>query len=161
MSAVISQCGQYRYLLTRPSEDLAPERGAALFLMLNPSTADAELDDPTIRRCRGFSKAWGCAGLTVANLYALRSTDPKQLWNYADPVGPENDDWLRRLAGECGDVICAWGANARPERVAAVAQILEDAGARLWCLGVTKAGAPRHPLYIRADQQLIPWEVPS
>jgi hypothetical protein len=155
MSAVISESGEYRYRLTRPSEVLSPERGGALFVMLNPSTADAELDDPTIRRCRGFARTWGCAGLAVANLYALRSTDPAALWWHLDPVGPENDQHLAALAREFGDVVCAWGANAKPERVSAFLALVREAGARTWCLGVTKSGAPRHPLYVRGDQPLV------
>ena len=82
MSAIISACGQYRYQLTREAHDQFATRGPALFIMLNPSTADAELDDPTIRRCRGFAKAWDCAGIVVANLYALRATDPAALWTH-------------------------------------------------------------------------------
>lgn len=161
MGAVISPCGEYRYLLTRPAETPSPERGTALFLMLNPSTADAELDDPTIRRCRGFAKAWGCAGLTVANLYALRSSDPSHLWGHQDPVGPENDAWLKQVAEEYGDIVCAWGANADRDRAAEVAALLEASGARLWCLGTTKTGAPRHPLYIKASQPLVEWQTPA
>jgi hypothetical protein len=156
-AAEISACGLYRYTLHRPCEVRHPERGTALFVMLNPSTADATQDDPTIRRCRGFARTWGCNGLTVVNLYALRSTDPAALWRAADPVGPENDYHLRRIAREYGDVVCAWGAGARPDRVAAFLKLMEGAGARLWSLGVTKDGSPRHPLYVRADQPLIPW----
>jgi len=160
-TAVISDCGNYRYVLTRPSEVARPDRGTALFLMLNPSTADAEVDDPTIRRCRGFAKAWGCNGLIVANLFALRSTDPSQLLVHADPIGPLNDDWLRRLAREYGDVVCAWGAHSMAVgRSAAVAEIMRQAGARLWCLGTTKQGYPRHPLYVRGDQALVEWKEP-
>lgn len=158
MTAIISACGTYRYLLTRPTENMLPERGTALFVMLNPSTADATEDDPTIRRCRGFARAWGCAGLTVANLYALRSTDPAALRRHADPVGPDNDMYLSRLGREYGDVVCAWGKHASPERVAAVVALLNAAGARLWCLGANKDGSPKHPLYIRADQQLARWQ---
>ncbi|MFM0671949.1 DUF1643 domain-containing protein [Paraburkholderia sediminicola] len=95
--------------------------------------------------------------MAVANLYALRSTDPAALWSHPDPVGPDNDDYLWNFACECGDVVCAWGPNARPERAARVASIMRDAGARLWCLGTTKDGSPRHPLYVRADQPLIEW----
>jgi len=159
LSAIISPCGQYRYLLSRPSGQPDPRKSTVLFLMLNPSTADASVDDPTIRRCRGLSKAWNCNGFTVANLYALRSTRPETLWSHPDPVGPDNDRWLRNLAIEYRDVVCAWGALGKPERVRVVAEILSDAGARLWCLGTTKTGAPKHPLYIRADQPLIPWEM--
>lgn len=159
-SAVISTCGTYRYVLTRPSEVVHPDRGTALFLMLNPSTADATQDDPTIRRCRGFARSWGCAGLTVGNLFALRATDPAALQQHAAPIGPYNDDWLRRLAAEHMDVVCAWGALPfAAARASDVALLLRAAGARLWCLGTTKHGAPRHPLHVRGDQSLIPWEV--
>jgi hypothetical protein len=157
MTAVISPGDTYRYLLKRTAESMAPMRSTALFVMLNPSTADAQLDDPTIRRCRGFAKLWDCNGLAVANLYALRSKEPAALWSHPDPVGPDNDDYLWNFARECGDVVCAWGSNARPERAARVASIMRDAGARLWCLGTTKDGSPRHPLYVRNDQPLIEW----
>jgi hypothetical protein len=157
LAADISPCGLYRYTLRRPSEVAYPERSTALFVMLNPSTADATIDDPTIRRCRGFARAWGCNGLTVLNLYALRSPEPAALWRATDPVGPENDSYLHRVAREYGDVVCAWGSNARPDRVAAFLRIMAGASARLWCLGTTKNGSPRHPLYVRADQALEPW----
>ncbi|KOF00671.1 hypothetical protein W7K_02885 [Stenotrophomonas geniculata N1] len=161
-TAVISDCGNYRYLLTRPTQVVRPERGTALFLMLNPSTADADVDDPTIRRCRGFAKAWGCNGLTVANLFALRSTDPALLLSHAAPIGPLNDGWLRKLASEYGDVVCAWGAHSMAVgRSIVVAQLLRQAGARLWCLGTTKQGFPRHPLYVRGDQPLVDWKEPG
>ncbi|CDY79414.1 hypothetical protein BGLT_02195 [Caballeronia glathei] len=133
----------------------------AMFLMLNPSTADATLDDPTIRRCRSFAAAWGMDGITVANLYALRSTDPAGLWLHADPIGPENDDHLYELAVTHGRVVCAWGANARADRVAAVVHLLRHAGAQLTCLGTTKSGAPRHPLYVRGDQPLMEFKAAS
>jgi len=157
MSAIISPCGTYRYLLKRQAESMSPMKSTALFVMLNPSTADSMLDDPTIRRCRGFAKLWDCNGLAVANLYALRSTDPAALWSHPDPVGPDNDDYLWNFARECGDVVCAWGSNAKHERAAHVASILTDAGARLWCLGTTNGGSPRHPLYVRGNQPLIEW----
>lgn len=158
--ALISPCGQYRYWLSRPTATpLLSGAGPAFFVMLNPSTADASEDDPTIRRCRGFARDWRCNGLIVANLYAMRSTDPKQLWKAQDPVGPDNDDWLRQLAAEHRSVICAWGSNAKTERAAAACAIMREAGARLFCLGQTKSGAPKHPLYIRADHPRIPLTV--
>ena len=125
--------------------------------MLNPSTADATVDDPTIRRCRGFARAWDCNGIVVANLYALRATDPAELWRHPEPVGPLNDFHLQRLALEHETVVCAWGANARRERVAQVRALFTGPHHRLMCLGVTKDGSPRHPLYVRADQPLIEW----
>jgi hypothetical protein len=155
MSAIISNCGQYRYRLDRPG-DFTATRGPAVFIMLNPSTADATTDDRTIGRCRAFAQAWGCNGLVVANLYAFRATRPADLWLAPDPVGPENDEYLLQVAAEAGQIVCAWGADARADRVAAVTSMLVDAGAVLRCLGTTKlTGAPRHPLYVRGDQPLI------
>lgn len=154
MSAIISECGNYRYVLNRRVQAREPEFGPALFVMLNPSTADATVDDATIRRLHGFSKSWGCNAFTVANLYALRSTDPKNLWRHSDPVGPDNDRYLTQLACEYSDVICAWGAQAKSDRVAKVCSIFTKQKCRLWCLGLTKAGAPKHPLYVPAAQKL-------
>jgi hypothetical protein len=157
--AILSDDGLYRYWLSRRWS----EGPVVTFVMLNPSTADASTDDPTIRRCIGFSKAHGAGGLDVVNLYALRSTDPKALWTVSDPVGPMNDAHLRLAAMLAGDnewpIIAAWGANAKADRVAQVRRI--EGMDRLTALGVTKDGAPRHPLYLRADAQLSPWPVPS
>jgi hypothetical protein len=161
MSAIISACGTYRYALTRTGDTLSGERGCAMFLMLNPSTADATRDDPTIRRCRSFASSWGNASIAVANLYALRSTDPAALRVHPDPVGPENDGHIYEMAWMHGRVVCAWGTNAPENRVAAVVTLLRQAGARLACLGTTKCGAPRHPLYVRGDQPLVEWRPPT
>ena len=156
MSAVISPCGQYRYLLTREG-DLVDWRGPAVFIMLNPSTADATEDDATIRRCRRFAETWGCNGIKVVNLYALRSTDPAGLWEHSNPIGPDNDEWISRVASTASVVVCAWGVNAQPWRVRAVVDVLKLGGLRLMCLGKTQNGSPRHPLYVRGDQPLIDW----
>lgn len=157
--AKISECGQYRYGLLRRWNDDLP----LTFVMLNPSTADADLDDPTIRRCMGFARRDGYGGIYVFNLYAYRATDPKALLTCADPVGPENDSYLTRhlwAAHQQGrPVVAAWGANARPDRVRAVLDLVPGAPWR--CLGVTKAGAPKHPLYIKGDQPLIPFREAS
>ncbi|EJN06444.1 DUF1643 domain-containing protein [Herbaspirillum sp. YR522] len=158
MNAIISACGSYRYSLSREANDAFATRGPALFIMLNPSTADAGLDDPTIRRCRSFAKAWDCDGLVVANLYALRATNPADLWRHPDPVGPENDLHLRALADEHETVVCAWGIHARPERIEALRSIFNGRMHRLMCLGTTKSGAPRHPLYVANGTPLVPWE---
>lgn len=159
--AILSEDGLYRYGLTR-----AWHRAPALvtFVMLNPSTADAAEDDPTIGRCIGFARTWGFGGISVVNLYALRSTDPKGLWAAADPVGPENDRHLSVAAALASTseapVVAAWGANARPDRVSHVAALFKRLGTPLHALGTTKAGQPRHPLYLRADSPLTPWENP-
>jgi hypothetical protein len=159
MSAIISPCGQYRYLLSRELHNLYSAAGPALFIMLNPSTADAELDDPTIRRCRSFAKSWDCSWIVVVNLYALRATNPTDLWMHADPIGPDNDMYLASMIREHETMVCAWGANARPERIATVSKMFGKRN-RPMCLGIIKNGAPRHPLYVRGDQPLIDWGKP-
>ncbi len=160
MSAVISECGQYRYLLTREFGDLFTGYSfKAIFVMLNPSTADAKQDDPTIRKCAAFAKTWGYNGIVVANLYALRSTDPKQLWKHPDPVGYENDGILRGLAHKHHEIICAWGRNAKSDRVKQFHDFMVSYGARLLCLGTNKDGSPKHPLYLKNDTQLRNWSL--
>ncbi len=156
MNAIISDCGKYRYMLRR---DLLTIRDAdpAVFVMLNPSIADATEDDPTIRRCMGFATSWGCDELIVVNLYALRATNPKELWKAHDPFGPENHTMLRDTLRRYKKAVCAWGANAKPEAVKQFQERAEFEGASLYCLGVTKAGAPRHPLYLKRDTPLQPW----
>ena len=157
--AVISPCGKYRYVLTRQIQTTLPLPGEPiLFVMLNPSTADASIDDPTIRRCMGFARAWGRNGICVANLFAIRSTDPAGIAAASDPVGPENNAWLQRLASQCKDVVCAWGSHKQAaHRQRYVRDIMLDAGAQIWCLGTTKDGSPRHPLYVPNSQQLERW----
>jgi hypothetical protein len=153
-AAVISACGAYRYRLTRRWSDAPPLR----FVMLNPSTADAIDDDPTIRRCIGFARREGAGGLIVANLYALRSPSPEPLWSAGDPIGPKNRRTLLSLAAQAFDqsapIVCAWGALARQDQIDEALMMFQASGARLACLGRTRNGAPRHPLYVRADQPL-------
>lgn len=157
-SAVLSPNGLYRYSLVRR---WALGGFPAQFIMLNPSTADAELDDPTIRRCVGFARSLGAAGLVVVNLYAYRATKPADLWKASDPVGPDADLYIAgvaaRTVNEGAPLIAAWGANAKADRVARVRNIIATHGAQLAALGVTKDGAPRHPLYLRADATPEPW----
>ena len=150
-SAVLSDCGLYRYRLDRRWGD-GPTCG---FIMLNPSTADADMDDPTIRRCIGFAKREGYGGIIVVNLYAFRATSPKDMQAAPFPFGPDNHSHLTDIARAAyyADVpiICAWGANDQGDTVKA---IFREAGVRMVCLGRTKDGSPRHPLYVRADQPL-------
>jgi hypothetical protein len=136
--------GAYRYSLWR-RVGRSPRR--VLFVMLNPSTADAKDDDPTIRRCIGFARAWGYGELEVCNLFAYRTPHPRVLLAARDPVGPENDAWLARAAGRASRVVAAWGVvGMRSARAEVVMEILR--GARVVCLGRTRGGAPRHPLYV-------------
>jgi hypothetical protein len=147
-SALFSDCRTWRYSLTRELGGA----GTVAFVGLNPSTADERADDPTIRRCIGFARHWGYARLDVVNVYALRATDPRALRTADDPVGPENDRVLGEVLDEADLVVAAWGVHARRNRVQQLATIL--ARVPLHALGVTKEGAPRHPLYVRADARL-------
>jgi hypothetical protein len=157
MSASISADGKYRYLLTR-RWDPDERKNDLVFCMLNPSTADSVEDDPTIRRCIGFAKREGCGGIQVVNLLAYRATDPNEVFLVPDARGPENFDYLRRAAGAFGRIVCAWGAQ--PNLTIIIESALFEFAkvmAKLYCLGRTKAGHPRHPLYVRADQPLERW----
>lgn len=145
MSAVLSECGRYRYALWRDVGELDGE-GTVLFVMHNPSTANASEDDPTIRRCIRFARDWGFARLAVGNLYAWRATKPRDLLEADDPVGPENDEWLRRLVRGSELVVAAWGAQVNPATAAPTLRLHD----RWRCLGVTAGGLPRHPLYVPA-----------
>lgn len=155
MGAVLSGCGRYRYVLWRDWAD-GPK---ALFILLNPSTADAGQDDPTLRRVMGFARAAGHGGVRVVNLFALRATDPRALHNSPDPIGPENDRHLTEQLRACdGAVICAWGAQGGYRgRDAQVLARLAGAGVPLWHLGLTAGGKPRHPLYLPATIRPQRW----
>ena len=147
---VFSPCRAYRYTLWR--EWIGGE-GYAMFVGLNPSTADETQDDPTIRRCIAFAKAWGYAGLCMTNLFAFRATAPKVMKAAADPVGPENDRYLLALASRAGVVVAAWGANGTHlGRSSEVLKLLP----KLQCLSLTKDGHPGHPLYLRKTLTPIP-----
>lgn len=159
-SAQLSPDGLYRYALIRRWRGTPGDRPAT-FIMLNPSTADGELDDPTIRRCVGFARALDCAGLAVVNLYAYRATKPADLWRAPDPIGPETDRFLKlaaeRAARLGSPLIAAWGAHAKSDRVTDVLRLIRAEGAELTALGVTAAGAPRHPLYMPATARPVPY----
>lgn len=156
--AVVSDDGLYRYALGRKWAD-----GRTLtWVMLNPSTADAFVDDPTIRRCIGFAERDGFGSLLVVNLFALRATDPKVLWDHDDPIGSGNHGAVRIALGTAAEfgspVVAAWGVLSRRLPAALpVRQWCREAGVPLLCLGRTKQGHPRHPLYVRADQRFEVW----
>lgn len=155
-SAILSECGRYRYVLTR---ETGGGRGVVAFIMLNPSTATADVDDPTIRRCRGFARDWGYGSLVVLNLFALRATDPALMKAAADPVGPDNDRHLREVARNANAVVAAWGVHGGHRgRDRHVLALLADLDGDLLCLGTTRAGHPRHPLYAPANLAPIAFE---
>lgn len=158
-TAVLSPCGGYRYRLGRVWDPGGP---AVTFVLLNPSTADAGADDPTCRRCLGFARAWGAGSLAIVNLFAARATDPAALRLLADPEGPENDRHLLEAAAGPGLLVCGWGTGgALLGRGPRVAARLVAAGAALWCLGETRDGHPRHPLYLAAGTPRRPYPVPA
>lgn len=147
-SALFSPNGGYRYTLRRQWAVGDP----LVFIGLNPSTADAERDDATVARCMLRARRLGYPGLLMLNVFALRSTDPAVLKHAGDPVGPENDRWLREAAAYDTLFVAAWGTLCPPERAREVEAMFPPG--RLWCLGRTKHGHPRHPLYVRSDKPL-------
>ena len=156
-NAVISDCGQFRYALTRRWGS-GP---TALFIMLNPSTADASDDDPTIRRCIAFAKREGCGGLQVENLYGFRATDPEQMFSKGEIAVGQTDRFILLAAADAPrPLICAWGADRRAKaRAKQVTAYLKEWGATPLCLGRTKDGSPRHPLYVKGNAPLMPFDM--
>ena len=154
--AVFSQDRAYRYALTRTWDMGAP---VMTWIGLNPSTASAMTDDSTARRFRAFARREGCGGYSAVNLHALRATDPDVLRMAGAPVGLSCDQFIDMHARPGSLVVAAWGAHPfAAARAREVTARLTAAGVRLMCLGVTAAGHPRHPLYLRSDAPLIPWE---
>lgn len=149
---------RYRYTLERKLGPQPTDRPplTVAFIMLNPSTADAEVNDPTVRRCIGYATDWGFERLLVGNLFALRATDPRELRRAKNPVGVENDAWLRRIIEASDLVICAWGSHSLAAKRAH--EFFGDSPVR--CLATTKDGHPRHPLYLRRDLTPIRVKLP-
>jgi hypothetical protein len=155
--AVIDRDGVYRYELTRRWGD-----GAELvWVMCNPSIADGHIDDPTIRRCIGFSASWGFASLRVVNIFALRSTDPRPLRRHEEPESNGNLEIVMRALADTEWALAAWGAlrpslTVRSKTYAAVNAFARDTG-RVRCLGTTMHGEPRHPLYRHHSTTPLRW----
>lgn len=156
--AVFSPCGTWRYLLWRCWSEIGHGLPRVAFVGLNPSTADESVDDPTIRRCIGFAKRWGFGGLTMLNAYAFRATDPADMKRARDPVGPGHDEFLKHAAKAVDAIVAAWGVHCEPYRAAKVCQLLDRS---IECLGKTKDGKPKHPLYLRGDAARIPYWSPA
>lgn len=152
--ATFSKDKTFRYELWR---EWGNDHQELLFIMCNPSIADEVRDDPTQRRVRGYAKAWGYEGYTVANIFALVSTDPRKLKQCPDPVGPENDAWLIDLHLGSKLTVAAWGTWGKVMgRGAQVAEELSALGP-LSCLGRNADGSPKHPLYLRKDLKPVPY----
>ena len=153
--AVYSPCEAYRYALTRVWN---PAGRKALFVMLNPSTATDVQNDPTVERCERRARALGFGAFRVANIFAYRATDPKVMRAQGDPVGPGNNAAIAEGAAWADQVICGWGSHgAHLERGAAVTALLRGTGLPLYHLGLTLAGAPKHPRYIGYQVQPTLW----
>lgn len=174
--AVISECGTYRYWLRRALGsrllgELLGRPKPICFLMHNPSKADAQLNDPTVRRCIGYVERWGGSELIVVNRYAYRSTDPEAIFDTAkDPIGPDNDEAICRAVAYChaygGFAVAAWGSPAGSskwrrqhlaDRSARIVGELTSRGLPLHVLGLSQDGTPRHPLYLKGDLQPVRW----
>ncbi len=140
--AKFSEDRVYRYALWRIWDENQPK---VMFIGLNPSTANETEDDPTVRRCKGFAKSWGYGGLIMANIFAYRATEPKNMESAKDPIGPENDAWLLKLTQEATLVIGAWGNHGKFK---SRGKVVVDSIPDLYCLKMNETGHPAHPLYL-------------
>lgn len=155
-TAIYSDCERYRYSLTRVWELKGKK---AFFVMLNPSTATEVQNDPTVERCERRSRALGFGGFQVANIFAWRDTDPRKMRAAADPIGPDNDAAISMGCNWADQIICAWGTHGEHRgRGAAVEAIMRATNLPLYHLGLSKAGHPKHPLYIAYAVQPELWQ---
>jgi hypothetical protein len=162
--AIVSPDGLYRYTLFRGWGAIGRE---ALFILLNPSTADGTVDDPTVCKCRLLTRGLGLNAMRIGNLYAFRATDPKALARAADPIGPECNDHLRRMIGIADIIICGWGnppagieKDAFATRAAEVLDMVRGAGKTAMAYRVNATGHPHHPLYLPGDAKPVAYARP-
>jgi hypothetical protein len=163
-TALISDCQKYRFHLTRVWDESKP---SICWMLLNPSTADAEKLDPTLTRCLGYSVDWGYGQMHILNIFAFRATDPKVMMAVADPVGHNilvggtpvsNDGYLTLIPGICHMTVAGWGGGGTFKgRYVEVAKLAQVRGLKFQCLGQTKTGQPRHPLYLAKNTKLENW----
>lgn len=154
-AASYSDCEAYRYDLTRVWDGAGRK---VLFLMLNPSTATEVQNDPTVERCERRARTLGFGAFRVCNIFAFRATDPKVMRAAPDPVGPQNDTAIRQGVDWADEVVAAWGAHGEHlSRGAQVENLLRELQAAPKHLGLTKAGHPKHPLYIGYKVQPVAW----
>ncbi|MEB2340404.1 MAG: DUF1643 domain-containing protein [Flavobacteriia bacterium] len=143
--AILSKDACYRYVLSRIWDNTKP---MVNFICLNPSTADEKTDDPTVRRCRSYAQSWRYGGFYMTNLFAFRATNPESLKVQKDPIGDENDKWLKEIAGKSALVVFAWGVNGIfGNRDEVVKKFFPEA----YCIALSKDGHPKHPLYLKKD----------
>ena len=152
-TATFSEDRKYRYTLYR---EWNQQKGMVMIIGLNPSTADETKDDPTIRRCLNFAKDWGFGRLMMVNLFAIRGTDPQILKEVSDPIGPQNDFYLKSMAEKSDLIIGAWGVDGvYKNRGVTIKKLIPDMN----CLGITKNGQPKHPLYLKKDTKWMEWNI--
>lgn len=156
--AIFSECGTYRYYLWRKIDGNVRFNTRVAFVMLNPSTADENVDDPTIRKCSSFAQRWGFQWLDVVNLFAQRATDPKQLYGSSFRelvVGPNNNGWIADICSDADLTICAWGRHGSlHDRQINVMKHLPD---RIHVLKLNSDGSPAHPLYLSYNLKPFAW----
>lgn len=152
MSAIISDCGLYRYELKRSG---LLGIGSVLFVMSNPSDADAEDDDPTVRKCRGFTERWGRRGFTVVNKFAFRATDARELLTAVDPVGPDNRIHIEAQIDVHDLVVFAWGRSGARVDSRGIEGMLSTWFPDAMCLGFNQDSSPRHPLMQAYKTKLV------
>lgn len=150
--AEFSDCKNYRYSLSRIWE---AERPKVLYIGLNPSSADALQDDPTIRRCIQFARSWGYGGMSIVNLFAFKHHDPKYLMKVKKPVGELNDDFIREHLQSHDNTVLIWGNHgAFQNRATEVLQWIK----KPLCIKINKSGQPAHPLYLKKNLKPIPFK---
>lgn len=148
--AALSKCRKYRFALWRTWDESRPY---AMFIGLNPSTADEAEDDPTIGRCINFAKSWGYGGLCMTNLFAYRATEPSEMLGAEAPIGAENDSWLVEMSKNAGVVVAAWGNHGgHLGRSREVVHLIPD----LHYLKLNVTGEPSHPLYLKKTLKPVP-----
>lgn len=150
--AIFDITGRYRYSLWRA---WSPHHPRIAFILLNPSTADELRNDPTIRRCISFARTWNFGSIEVVNLFAYRATDYRELFKAREPIGTENNRFLVQALERSSFIVLGWGTRGTfLNRDRQVMSFLAGKN-HLYCLGITKNGQPRHPLYVKGNTHLI------
>jgi len=146
--AILSEDRKYRYLLSRIWDE---SKSTVMIIGLNPSTADETENDPTIERCISFAKSWGYGGVYMLNLFGFRATQSKDMFNAEEPIGIDNDEYIKKYSKICDKVVCAWGNDGNyKNRSQEILAIIKNS----YYLKLNKTGEPAHPLYLKAD--LVP-----
>lgn len=157
-TAIFSEDRRYRYKLTRDVPSILRWNRRALMIGLNPSIADENVLDPTLRRFMSFCQKWGATEMIVVNLFGLVSTDPRMLCKVYDPIGPENDKAIETAARTADIIVACWGAHPMArKRALEVWRMIRCSDVK--CFGLNKDGSPKHPLYLPGNAELMPFEM--